>query len=87
MNDLSNFTLEELKEEIERREKLSKQRPPIKKPSDERLESMMVWLETSLIDAEREEWVDEDFGHYVFEEVMDAFYGPDFWEYYNSIKE
>jgi len=82
MKDLSNFTLDQLKEEIVRRENVSSTRPKIKKYID--WNSIVEYTEELLNVVEKEGYAPKDTEYYLFETIMVEIYGEDFWKWWNK---
>ncbi len=82
MNTLGTFSTEELKKEIERRVFIE-QRPKILENPD--IKKLRNAVEQYVDFVASEEYCeDNDFDHYIFEDVMTAFYGEDFWAWHNN---
>ena len=82
---LQDYTMEQLKEEIERRETLPKKPEIVGAPNFATLQSAVedyidfVWSKDYNEDGEG------DYIHYIFEDTMKAFYGEDVFDKINKI--
>lgn len=83
--DLSEFTIKELEEEIEKRKKV---KPYIKNSLEEFTEEEIKYIANfisknfeSIID---EGYVDDDFYHCCFEILLELFCGKKIWSWYNE---
>lgn len=84
MNSLWNVTSQELIDELERRKNVESGDV---KPT--RI-AMPFWMPLYMIcqqyidSCEKNNHVDEDLEHYIFEAAMEAVFGPDVWKYVNK---
>ncbi len=82
MKNLEKYSIEDLEEEIfRRREAVRKAPSPLPVPDFSFLREMVI---TSINQSVKDEHEDNDFEHYVYEAVMEAIYGKDFWEWRNK---
>lgn len=77
---LKDFSEEELKGELERREKVRNQRP---RPQGSDFSPLVEWMESGMDHVEQHNCEPKDFEHYVFETAMNCVYGKDVWEWLN----
>ncbi len=80
---LGRATVEELKAELERRTQVPSSRPVAKGTPDFTAVIKMAETEVDRIDAG--EHPNDDFKQYVFEGVMTAIYGDQFWVWWNGV--
>lgn len=84
MSDLKKVSDEDLERELERRkrEKAGNSAPkPLSNPDFSKLITFVV---SGIEEAVKERRKDSDFEHYVYEVVMEAIYGKDFWDWWNK---
>lgn len=80
MVDLKDASIDELEEELERRQ--NKLPPtPIAQPNFGPLQKMII---ESINESIKDKDEDEDFEHYVYEAAIEAVYGKGFWDWYNE---
>jgi hypothetical protein len=81
---LEDFTLEELEEEIARRKSKKEAVPELNLNPNwyEVIQMCKNWVK-QLSEDGREE--DDDFPHYLAEQVMKILYGEDFWDWHNDL--
>lgn len=83
MTDLTDFTDTQLRLELAKREKEAKTPPSIiENPDLSRVVSAAKDIVQNVVDGRYHEDNDDD--HYIFEAVMEALYGPDFWDWLNN---
>lgn len=85
---LENYPLEDLQAEIERRNALAEvlqQQASMPQPLPEMdFQPLVDMVVEGLTESVAVGYVDEDFDHYVYEEVMNTIFGKNFWKWYNS---
>lgn len=81
MSNLKYATTEELRAELERREKANIPEM-IPNPDLTRLKEYLLYAQEFFEEHGREP---KDFEHYVYEKVMEAFYGPSYWSWLNEV--
>ena len=87
MNDLEQFTDEELEQELEQRK--FKNPPKITMLKDWQIQKNFEQLKKKVSDYvdsvhKREDRDDDE--HYMWEHLMETFYGKGYWDWHNSIK-
>ena len=82
MNDLRDFSDEDLKKELEWREKKNN-KPPLQK-DDIDWTPLLVMVQEGVDGIARDGRPGKDFDHYVFETVMECVYDRDIWKWWNS---
>ena len=85
MGILKEFTDEELKRELERRSNIRLNKPTQFDIPD--LNPLRTILQEYIDEATENNYVSEDFEQYIFETVMNVFYGVDVWDYINEVLE
>ena len=86
MQGLGEYTTEVLEAELRDRkykEALIQNMPQIRKIID--YQELLDYLDQSLKVIAKENYVDDDFEHFVFKKVIDVVYGEEFWDWYNKI--
>lgn len=87
MYDLSSYPTEALKEELERREKLIKRVPQmLDDPHIDLIREAANAYIRDMVDGTCRH-IDCDCEHYMFEEVMEAFYGPSVWTWLEGMND
>jgi hypothetical protein len=82
--NLDKATVQELKEELAKREAPSPKAPmPLEKPNWDALRLMIIEGVAETVENGGHE--DDDFAHYVYEAAMEAVYGKDFFIWFNAI--
>lgn len=77
--NLQTISTADLLKEIKRRQKEGPK--PIESPDFSKVMGMVLDL---LHNAQQDEYWSDDNDHYIFEAVMEAIYGPDFFDWWNS---
>lgn len=81
--NITDFSMEELEEELERRKEAQNTRPQIK--NDVKWAKVIVMAEDIVNRVASGDYhEDNDDAHYMWEEVMTALYGNDFFEWFNK---
>ena len=79
--DFSDISTDDLKAELERRERTSDRPAPLENPDFSRL---LKTCEAVMNDYERD-GRSKDNGHYIYEEAMQAVYGDNVFEWINQV--
>lgn len=80
MSDLSSATPEQLRAELERRDRAAAIPPPAARPLAEIDWRVVYETATSAVnDAVKRQFMDDDSEGYVWEAVLSAIYGKDYW--------
>jgi hypothetical protein len=85
MDELKNFSKEELEQEIERREAIELQSTPpelLKEPDIEKLRKSVTDYVQHIV---KEGFEQKNGAHYVYEDAMEAFYGKSYWDWHNEV--
>lgn len=83
MNGLTGYSDTDLHAELIRRKKVKLVPPPINKKPD--LTPLRNCVESTLrVELDRE-YHDEDTPQFIYEKVMEMFYGKEFWDWHNNL--
>jgi hypothetical protein len=80
--DLLDIKTEDLKKELERREREKNKQPCLLAPLD--LSNLIEYVEGNVAEIAKDGYGYKDFKHYVFEVVMETLYGEGIWEWWNK---
>jgi len=80
---LENCSIEDLKQEINRRELLINKIPKRKETID--IGPVIECIEDQLNEALKEDYLDDNLLHHVFEATIEAIYGKEFWGWFNNL--
>lgn len=92
MRGLSNYTVEELQAEIEERERIRKDRPAMRelpiedtddgmKARNKLINAVLFYMDE--VEQQNQETNDEE--QYIFESVIEYFYGKGVWDWINDL--
>lgn len=79
MVDLSKYTVQQLQQELIRRETIARKRPA--KFSKPDFSALIIRCEEYLREVEKGDYVDEDLEHFIFESAMQAVFGDRIFDY------
>lgn len=81
--NITDFSMEELEEELERRKEAQNSRPQVK---DNPKWAKVIVMAEDIVNrvAAGEYSEDNDDAHYMWEQVMETLYGEDFFEWFNK---
>jgi hypothetical protein len=78
---LSKYSDDELRKELERREKVRSVPAPKPKPD---FTNLILEAEEGIRSIVKEGHPGKDFEHYIFETAMQCIFGPDVWDWWNE---
>ena len=84
MSDFEQFTDEQLKAELERREKEAKQKAKPQQLEELNLARLRKICQDYIDEVERDAWASEDTRHYIYEIALETVFGEDVFNWVNG---